>query len=142
MDSLTIYMDAMATANEIYRVNNSCLSLQPRRKEIFIRWMSPSWPWCKLNTDGSCKNTWEAGARGVIRDSVGHWVSGFCMRIRYNSVLMAELWGLYQGLILAWDVGIKRLLVKVDSLCITQMISKQVVIPNVFYVLVVVVRNY
>ena len=64
------------------------------------------------------------------------------MRIGESSVLMAELWGLYQGLILAWKVGIKRLLVEVDSLCVTQMISKQVVIPNVFYVLVVVVRNY
>ena len=36
---------------------------------------------------------------------------------------------------------IKRLLVEVDSLCISQMISKQVVVPNVFYALVVAVRD-
>ena len=72
VDSLTVYLDAMARANEIYRVNNSYRSHQPRRKEIFIRWIPPPWPWCKLNTDGSCKNAWEAGARGVIRDYVGH----------------------------------------------------------------------
>ena len=41
------------------------------------------------------------GLLGVIRDSVGHWISGFCMNIGECSVLMAELWGLYQGLVLA-----------------------------------------
>ena len=56
-------------------------------------------------------------------------------------MLMAELWGLYQGLILAWEVGIKWLLVEVDNLCVTQMISKQVVVPNMFYALVVAVRK-
>ncbi|KAH9667991.1 reverse transcriptase domain-containing protein [Citrus sinensis] len=101
VDGVTVYMDAMARANEIYKVYNSGISQQPRRKEIFIRWIPPPWPWCKLNSDGSRKNDGEAGAGGVIRDSVGHWISGFCMRIGESSVLMAELWGLYQGLILA-----------------------------------------
>ena len=72
MDGVTVYMDAMARANEIYKVYNSGISQQPRRKEIFIRWMPPPWPWCKLNSDGSRKNDGEAGAGGVIRDSVGH----------------------------------------------------------------------
>ncbi|KAL9437050.1 hypothetical protein AB3S75_022984 [Citrus x aurantiifolia] len=141
MDSSTIYMDVMARASEIYRVNNSIISQQPQRKEIFIRWMPPPWPWCKLNTDGLCKNGWEAGAGGVLRDSVDHWISGFCMRIGESSVLMAELWGLFQGLTLAWDVGIKRLLVEVDSLGVTQMISKQAVVPNVFHALIVAIRD-
>ena len=81
MDSLTVYMDAMASATEIYRVNNSFISQQPRKKEIFIRWQPPTWPWNKLNTNGSGKNGWEAGAGGVIRDSVGHWISKFCMKL-------------------------------------------------------------
>ena len=46
---------------------------------------------------------------------------------------------MYQGLTLAWNAGIKRLLVEVDNLCVTQMISKQVVLPNAFYALVVVI---
>ena len=141
VDSSTISMDIMARASEIHRVNNSHMSQQPRRKEIFIGWQPPPWPWYKLNTDGSIRNSWDAGAGGVIRDSVGHWISGFCMNIGECSVVMAELWGLYQGLILAWDAGIKRLLVEVDSLCVSQMISKQVVVPNVFYALVVAVRD-
>ena len=56
VDSLTVYLDIMARTNEIHRVNNSSISQQPRKKEILIRWLLPPWPWCKLNTDGSCKN--------------------------------------------------------------------------------------
>lgn len=63
------------------------------------------------------------------------------MKVRESSVTMAELWGLYQGLILAWNAGIRRLLVEVDSLCVTQMISKQVVVLNAFYALVVALHD-
>ncbi|KAH9736450.1 putative ribonuclease H protein [Citrus sinensis] len=115
VDSSAINMDIMARANEIHRVNNSHMSQQPRRKEMLIGWQPPPWPWYKLNTDGSVRNSWDAGAGGVIRDSV--------------------------GLILAWDTGIKRLLVEVDSLCVSHMISKQVVVPNAFYALVVAIRK-
>ena len=91
MDSKTIYLDTMAKANEIHRMNNSHISQQPWRKEIFISWLPPLWPWCKLNMDGSCKNIGDARAGGVIRNSVGHWVSDFCMKIGKTSVTMAEL---------------------------------------------------
>ena len=61
VDSSTINMDIMARANEIHRVNQSHMSKQPRRKEMFIGWQPPPWPWCKLNTDGSCRNSGDAG---------------------------------------------------------------------------------
>ncbi|KAH9786561.1 putative ribonuclease H protein [Citrus sinensis] len=117
-DNSTIYLDITARANEIHKLNNSHISQQPRRKEIFIGWIPPPWPWCKLNTDGSCRKSEGAGAGGILRDSVDHWISGFCLNIGESSVLMAELWGLYQGLRIAWDTGIKCLLVEVDSLCV------------------------
>ena len=56
-------------------------------------------------------------------------------------MLMAELWDLYQGLVLAWDAGIKRLLVEVDSFCVSQMISKQAVMSNSFYTIVAAVQD-
>ncbi|KAL9453332.1 hypothetical protein AB3S75_009020 [Citrus x aurantiifolia] len=141
VDSSEIIMDVMARANEIHRINFSHMSQQPRRREIFVGWQAPTWPWCKLNTDGSVRNSWDAGAGGVIRDYAGNWISGFCMNIGECTVVMAELWGLYQGLLLAWETGIKWLMVEVDSLCVTQMISKHVVVPNVSYALVVAVRD-
>lgn len=41
------------------------------------------------------------------------------MNVGESLVIMAELLGLYQGLSIAWNVGIRHLLVKVDSLCVT-----------------------
>ncbi|KAL9438890.1 hypothetical protein AB3S75_024539 [Citrus x aurantiifolia] len=61
--------------------------------------------------------------------------------MKSKHALMAELWGLVQGLRIAWEAGIKRLLVEVDSLCVIQMISKQVIVPNEFYALVAAVRK-
>ena len=42
---------------------------------------------------------------------------------------------------MAWDAGIKRLLVEMDSLCVSQMISKQVVVPNAFYAIAAAIRD-
>ena len=47
VDNSTISMDIMGIASEIHRVTNSHMSQQPRRKEIFIGWQPPPWPWCK-----------------------------------------------------------------------------------------------
>lgn len=47
------------------------------------------------------------------------------MNIRLCSIILTELWGLYQGLILAWNRGIKSLLVEADSLCMTQLWENQ-----------------
>ncbi|KAH9722591.1 putative ribonuclease H protein [Citrus sinensis] len=91
VDNTTIYLDIMARANEIQRVNNPHISQQPRRKEMFIGWSPPPWPWCKLNTDGSYKNARDAGAGGILRDSFGYWILGFCMKIKESSVTVAEL---------------------------------------------------
>ena len=45
------------------------------------------------------------------------------MYIGYWSVIVAELWGVYQGLVMAWDHGIRWLLVEVDSQCVFQMLN-------------------
>lgn len=47
------------------------------------------------------------------------------MNIRLCSIILTELWDLYQGLILAWNRGIKSLLVEADSLCMTQLWENQ-----------------
>ena len=36
-------------------LNSSTLSTVNRRADRWIGWSSPTWPWCKLNTDGACK---------------------------------------------------------------------------------------
>lgn len=71
-----------------------------------------------------------AGAGGLIRDAQGRWCGGFCVNIGMCSITLAILWGLYQGLLLAWRNGIRELVEEVDSLCVTKLVSNEMVAPN------------
>ncbi|KAH9793075.1 putative ribonuclease H protein [Citrus sinensis] len=74
-----------------------------------ISWKPPDWPWCALNCDGAHNREGISTAGGLIRDHFGRWLSGFGMMIGSYSVTVAELWGLYQGLQLAWNSGIRKI---------------------------------
>ncbi|KAH9751354.1 putative ribonuclease H protein [Citrus sinensis] len=100
---------------EITSSNKSGLNGPTRKVEKWIGWQPPVWPLCKLNSDGACRRNGGSFARGILRNSNGDWVSGFAMNIGYCSVTIAELWGVYQGLVMAWDHGIRWLLVDVNS---------------------------
>lgn len=52
---------------------------------------------------------------GPIRKYCGEYISGFGMNISSTYITGAELWNLYQGLLQAWNLGIKKLQVDVDS---------------------------
>lgn len=52
------------------------------------------------------------------------------MNIGMFSITNAEPWGLYQGLLLAWNRGIQLLTVEVDRLCVTQVIHSQTLSTN------------
>lgn len=54
-------------------------------------------------------------AGGVLRDGDGGWVHGFSLNIGFCSAPLAELWGVYYGLFLAWDRRIRNLELEVDS---------------------------
>ncbi|CAL2235355.1 unnamed protein product [Prunus armeniaca] len=53
--------------------------------------------------------------RGVIRDSFRDWTYGFAANLGKGHILEAEMWGLFFGLRLAADRGIRNLLVEMDS---------------------------
>ena len=78
---------------------------------------------------------------GFIRDHNGAWVAGFGMNIGSCSVTVAELWGLYQGLNVAWQTGIRWLQVEVDSLCILQLVTTPRITTNEFSPLLKSIRN-
>ena len=81
-----------------------------------IEWCKSGNGWCKLNTDGSSKgNPGLATAGRAMRDEYGEWRGGFAINIGICSAPLAELWGVYYGLCIAWDKGIRRLEVEVDS---------------------------
>ncbi|CAA7053003.1 unnamed protein product [Microthlaspi erraticum] len=66
----------------------------------------------------------ESGARTTVREErliswlpplAGQWCGGFALNIGRCTAPMAELWGLYYGLCIAWEKGVTRLEVEVDS---------------------------
>ena len=50
-----------------------------------------------------------------MRDENGMWQGGFALNIGICSAVLVELWGVYYGHCIAWDRGIRRVEVEVDS---------------------------
>ncbi|CAI9090938.1 OLC1v1025834C1 [Oldenlandia corymbosa var. corymbosa] len=109
------------TATRIERVGG------PRAKQqVLISWTAPPLGWFKLNTDGVYDpSTGEARAGGLIRDHRGNWVQGFTVNNGVITLIGAELWGLWQGLLLAWDKGIRRIQVETNSLEAVKLIKEE-----------------
>ena len=81
-----------------------------------INWQTPPYPFLKLNTDGSAlDNPGLAGAGGVLRDHQGQWIAGFSMHVGIATNNIAELEAVRQGLEMAWNMGVKRLHLELDS---------------------------
>ncbi|KAG7591719.1 Ribonuclease H-like superfamily [Arabidopsis thaliana x Arabidopsis arenosa] len=86
------------------------------RIERMISWKKPVDGWVKLNTDGASRgNPGLAAAGGVLRQGDGSWYGGFSLNVGICSAPLAELWGVYYGLYIAWERKITRLELEVDS---------------------------
>ena len=94
-----------------------------------------------MNSDGACKATDVAAAVGLIYDHNGHWVGSFGMNLGTCSMTMVELWGLYQGLLLAWNKRIRWLRAEVDNCCVTQLVKNNMVNSNVFSPLIHAIQD-
>ncbi|XP_031405746.1 uncharacterized protein LOC116214484 [Punica granatum] len=55
------------------------------------------------------------GAGDLIQDSLGRWIKGYRMNLGIKTSLIAELKALQQGLILARDCHMQRLIVELDA---------------------------
>lgn len=90
-----------------------------------IRWNPPDEGWVKVNSDVSViSDLGSASCGGLIRNSEGLWVGGFAKNIGDCDVLKAELWGIYEGLKLAWRLNCRKVMRESDSLCAINLISK------------------
>uniref|UniRef100_A0A2N9HWM1 Reverse transcriptase domain-containing protein n=1 Tax=Fagus sylvatica TaxID=28930 RepID=A0A2N9HWM1_FAGSY len=89
---------------------------KPPKVETLIGWTPPPTGFVKLNTNGSVlHNPGHASSRGLLRDSNGNWIQGFSHFLGITNSLVAELWGLRDGLTLARDLHISRLVVELDA---------------------------
>ena len=88
-----------------------------------VSWSPPRLGSWKLNTDGAVKGVSQvASAGGVIRNDVRVWFKGYSRSLGHGSVIVAELWAIYDGLQLAWDNGI-RLEVESDNQAVVFMVN-------------------
>ncbi|KAK1576670.1 hypothetical protein Q3G72_015680 [Acer saccharum] len=58
---------------------------------------------------------------------------GFLYYIGRGNVLEAELWGLFEGLTLAWSSGSQNVLVETDSLCMVQLLAKDIPVNHLMF---------
>lgn len=113
--------DIINEAKEINCINSTPLLTEIKRDEKWTGWTMPIWLMCKLNTDEARQTSGEVGVDDVIGNHNGNWLIG--MSVGFCSVTIAELQGLYQGLELACQNGIRQLEFEVDSLRVTQVVA-------------------
>lgn len=116
---------AISKAAELHAVLTQKHIHQTPQARDAPNWTPPPPEFAKLNTDGSVVQS-NAAAGGIIRDNRGGWVAGFSMNIGPSTVHESELWGLRQGLFLALQIGLRKLIVEMDSLQIIQALTQTV----------------
>ncbi|CAJ2664280.1 unnamed protein product [Trifolium pratense] len=107
----TYYMNAMQ--NKVMHNSNSTASVC-----VSIAWKPPINGWVCLNTDGASKDNQVGGCGGLIRECQGNWCGGFSKKLGNCSAYEVELWGVYEGLRLAWERGFKKVELRVDSMVV------------------------
>ena len=71
-----------------------------------VLWPPPNKNRVALNVDGnSSGNPGRAVYGGLIRDHTGSWIRGFSGHIIFADSIEAELIGIMNGLIFAWELG-------------------------------------
>ncbi|KAL4346674.1 hypothetical protein GQ457_17G015250 [Hibiscus cannabinus] len=90
-----------------------------------VRWQPPVSVWFKLNIDGSrVSPEGFASCGGVVRTSSGEWIIGFSKYVRICSTVVAELWDVFEGLVLAWTKGFRKVVLEVDSLDVFRILTR------------------
>lgn len=84
-------------------------SLSERR---LTGWQPPE----PLNMDGAFKaSVGKSAAGGTLRDNHGVWKGGFSLKLGKCTTYRAELWNVYKGLLLAWDLGYRKIDLQIDN---------------------------
>ena len=89
-----------------------------------IGWRPSRAGWMRMNTDGASHGSpGPAAAGGVMRNGDGEWCGGFALNIVRCSAPLAELWGVYYGLVVDWEKGIRRLELEVDYKMVVEFLT-------------------
>ncbi|GAU50021.1 hypothetical protein TSUD_186220 [Trifolium subterraneum] len=115
LSRLSFYIRAMV---ETFR--NCFFSAASNRRLVdrYIKWNHNNYSCNILNVDGSCLDSpVRSGYGGIIRNTYDHYLAGFSGFIQGSSdILLAELYAIYRGLLLAKEMSIDELVCYSDSL--------------------------
>jgi hypothetical protein len=70
----------------------------------------------KLNINGSCGASGDISTGGLLRDNKGYWIAGFSSKEGQGNELLAELFGVYHGLMLVINNSIQQVIYQTNSL--------------------------
>ncbi|MCI34529.1 ribonuclease H protein, partial [Trifolium medium] len=73
--------------------------------------------WVKVNCDGAVTNSsGMAACGGTIRSYDGSMLMAYARNLGCCSILHVELWGIYHGLALAKNQGIRKVIIESDAI--------------------------
>ena len=83
-----------------------------------IAWSPPPQSWFKVNTDGSSiadRNSVACG--GIIQNHDGNFIASWSVNLGACTNNLAELWGAFWGLCFSKNMGLKQVILELDSSC-------------------------
>ncbi|CAL1392250.1 unnamed protein product [Linum trigynum] len=87
------------------------------RSTRLLGWDRPPPGWVALNTDGSVVlSSASAMAGGILRDSNDRFLRALSANLGDRSITHAELARIYHNLILAWEMGARKVRLQTDSM--------------------------
>ncbi len=74
-----------------------------------------------------------ASSGGVLRDSNENWLRGLSHKLGITNSLATELWGVRDGLLLACDLNIRKLIIESDAKSIVDLLKTENLGNNAFH---------
>ncbi|XVF30109.1 hypothetical protein REPUB_Repub16aG0028500 [Reevesia pubescens] len=134
--SAFIFKQASTCCSQIWiksrQLENEIGSILLRRQKYlkvakYVKWKPPTTKYFILTTYGvvkvECKS---AFVGGLVRNCKREWVSGFVINIGRTYSFFAELWGVREGLLLAKDLNLTKLIVEMDVATTVELLKKEV----------------
>ncbi|CAN1132547.1 Putative ribonuclease H protein At1g65750 [Linum perenne] len=106
-------------------VNFRCLmGGETRKTPTDVAWNPGEAGWVSLYTDGSAdKRRGKAAAGGLLGDFDGCCIMAFSINLGNCSITRAEMRGAVEGLRRAWELGYRRILLRMDSLAAISLLT-------------------
>ncbi|KAE8664866.1 hypothetical protein F3Y22_tig00112738pilonHSYRG00726 [Hibiscus syriacus] len=105
----SLHLGKHSTHHQLTSNSNSTI------RDAEIQWWPAPEDWTSINTDGAVSSSGLATIGGVIQDHLGSFLARFNKHIGVASILSAELWGVYEGLKIAWFYWFEMVQIQVYS---------------------------